>query len=414
MYKMEEHVKKKIILIALLIVALIVGGTFVYKRFFKKPEIRVLETGRVERGDIRSVLVETGIIKSQVGAVVKIGARATGRVDKMHVKVGDRVQAGQLIAQIDDRETVKNIDQQKAALQVAENTLAQIKLTYPEKIREAKANFTYARLAFAREKALIQKEYTTKDALEKAESQFQAAAATLKRLKDEFATQQKIAAATVRETRAQLEQQEIRLTYARIYSPIPGIISDVTAQEGETIVAGLQVANLVTVLDPSRLEMWIYIDETDIGRAKTDQKVEYTVDTYPERTFSGTIEKINPQPVVKENIVYYLSTVEISPNEARFLRPEMTTHVKIVTTEKTGVLTVPNAAIKFEKGRQIAYRVVKGPEKVEKAELKLGIRGEDRTEILSGVPEGTELATKLVLPTAPEVEAKKSANGKRP
>ncbi|MBU3932336.1 MAG: efflux RND transporter periplasmic adaptor subunit [Pseudomonadota bacterium] len=406
--------KKKIILIALLIVALIVGGTFVYKKFFKKSEIRVLETGRVERGDIRSVLVETGIIKSQVGAVVKIGARATGRVDKMHVKVGDRVQAGQLIARIDDRETVKNIDQQKAALQVVENTLAQIKLTYPEKIREAEANFTYARLAFAREKALIQKEYTTKDALEKAESQFQAAEATLKRLKDEFATQEKITAATIRETRAQLEQQEIRLTYTRIYSPITGIISDVTAQEGETIVAGLQVANLVTVLDPTRLEMWIYIDETDIGRAKTDQKVEYTVDTYPERTFSGTIAKINPQPVVKENIVYYLSTVEVSSNEARFLRPEMTTHVKIVTTEKTGVLTVPNAAIKFEKGRQIAYRVVKGPEKVEKAELKLGIRGEDRTEILSGVPEGTELATKLVLPTAPEVEAKKSSNGKRP
>ena len=85
--------KKKIILVALLIVAHIVGATFVYKKFFKKPEIRILETGRVERGDIRIVLVETGIIKSQVGAVVKIGAPATGKVDKMHVKVGDRVQA---------------------------------------------------------------------------------------------------------------------------------------------------------------------------------------------------------------------------------------------------------------------------------------------------------------------------------
>ena len=406
--------KKRIIVVALLVVAHLVGGGFAYKKFFKKPEIRVLETGRVEKGDIRGVLVETGIIKSQVGAVVKIGARATGKVDKMHVKVGDRVKAGQLIAQIDDRETQKTIDQQKAALQAAESTLSQIQLTYPEKIREAEANFTYARLTFEREKALIQKEYTTKDALDKAASQFQAADAILKRLKDEFATQQKITAATIQEIRALLEQQEIRLTYTRIYSPIPGIISDVTAQEGETIVAGLQVANLVTVLDPTRLEMWIYIDETDIGRAKTGQKVEYTVDTYPERTFTGTIEKINPQPVVKENIVYYLSTVKVSPEDARFLRPEMTTHVKIVTIEKSGVLTVPNAAVKFEKGRQIAYRVVQGPNKVEKAELKLGIRGEDRTEILSGVPEGTELATKLVLPTAPEVEAKKSANGKRP
>jgi multidrug efflux pump subunit AcrA (membrane-fusion protein) len=407
-------VKKKIIWITILIAVIAAGGLLAYKKFFDKPEIRVLETGRVERGDIRGVLVETGIIKSQVGAVVKIGARATGKVVRMHVKVGDKVKAGRLIALIDDREILKSIDQQKAALQVAENTLTQIKLTYPERIREAEANQTYARLVYEREKELNKREFTSKDSLEKAESQFLAANANLKRLKDEHTTQQKITEATIREIRAQLEQQEIRLTYTQIYSPISGIISDVTAQEGETIVAGLQVANLVTVLDPTRLEMWIYIDETDIGRAKPGQKCEYTVDTYPDRTFTGVIEKIYPQPVVKENIVYYLSTVKVSPGDALFLRPEMTTHVKIVTTEKTGVLTVPNAAVKFEKGRQVAYRTVKGPKKVEKVELKLGIRGEERTEILSDIPEGTELATKLVLPSLPEAEAKKNSDGKRP
>jgi multidrug efflux pump subunit AcrA (membrane-fusion protein) len=406
-------VKKKIVIIVLIIAVVAAGGTVVYKKFFTTPETRVLETGRVERGDIRGVLVGTGIIKSQVGAVVKIGARATGRVVKMHVKVGDPVTEGQLIAMIDDREILKGIEQQKAALQVAKSTLAQITLTYPERIREAEANFTYARLVWEREKELIKKEYTSKDSIEKAESQFRAAEAVLKRLRDESVTQRKINEATIGEIRAQLEQQEVRLTYTRIHSPITGIISDVTAQEGETIVAGLQVANLVTVLDPTRLEMWIYIDETDIGRAKPGQKCEYTVDTYPEQTFTGAITKIYPQPVVKENIVYYLSIVKVSAEDARYLRPEMTTHVKIVTTEKTGVLTVPNAAVKFEKGRQIAYKTVKGPKKVEKVELKLGIRGEERTEILSGIPEGTELATKLVLPTAPEGEAKTSANGKK-
>lgn len=414
--KGRNHLKKrnKILLIILLVAAHAAGGAFAYKKYFTKPEIRVLETGRVERGDIRSVLVATGIVKSQVGAVVKIGARATGKVVKMHAKVGDRVKEGDLIALIDDREILKTIDQQKAALQVAENTLSQLTLTYPERIREAEANFTYARLAYEREKELIKKEYTTRDALEKAENQFKAAGAVLKRLTDEFASQQKIVAANIREIKAQLEQQEIRLTYTRIHSPLSGIVSDVTAQEGETIVAGLQVANLVTVLDPARLEMWIYIDETDVGRAKPGQKVEYTVDTYPEQTFRGMINKIYPQPVVKENIVYYLSTVKVSPEDARFLRPEMTTHVKIVTTEKTGVLTVPNAAVKFEKGRQIAYRTVKGPQRVEKVELQLGIRGEEKTEILTDLQEGTELATRLVLPTVPEAEAKKNASGRRP
>jgi multidrug efflux pump subunit AcrA (membrane-fusion protein) len=407
-----EFVKKKMIWTFVLMVAIAAGGLFAYKNFFKKPDIRVLETGRVERGNIRGVLVETGIIKSQVGAVVKIGARATGKVVRMYVKVGDPVKAGQMIALIDDREILKSIDQQRASLQVAENTLAQIILTYPERIREADANFTYVRLAWEREKELLRKEYTSRDALDKAESQFRAANANLKRLKDEYTTQQKITEATIKEVQAQLEQQEIRLSYTRIYSPISGLISDVTAQEGETIVAGLQVANLVTVLDPTRLEMWIYIDETDIGRAKSGQKCEYTVDTYPEKIFTGIINKIYPQPVVKENIVYYLSTVMVSPADALLLRPEMTTRVKIVTTEKSSVLTVPNAAVKFEKGSQVVYRTVKGPQKVEKVELKLGIRGEERTEILSDITEGTELATKLVLPAAPETEAKK--NGKKP
>jgi multidrug efflux pump subunit AcrA (membrane-fusion protein) len=163
-----EFVKKKMIWTFVLMVAIAAGGLFAYKNFFKKPDIRVLETGRVERGNIRGVLVETGIIKSQVGAVVKIGARATGKVVRMYVKVGDPVKAGQMIALIDDREILKSIDQQRASLQVAENTLAQIILTYPERIREADANFTYVRLAWEREKELLRKEYTSRDALDKA------------------------------------------------------------------------------------------------------------------------------------------------------------------------------------------------------------------------------------------------------
>jgi len=407
-------VKKKLVWAVVLIAVLSAGGIVGYKKLHPKAQTQVLETGRVEKGNIRGVLVETGIIKSQVGAVVKIGARATGRLDKMLVKVGDRVKAGQFIAKIDDRETSKAIDQQKAALRAAKSTLAQIRLTYPQRIKEAEANRSYARIAYDRQQELIKKEYTTQDALERAQNQFLAADAVLQRLRDEFATQELISSATLKEITAQLEQQEIRMSYTRIYSPLSGIVADVTAQEGETIVAGLQVANLVTVLDPTRLEMWTYIDETDVGRAKNGQTVEYTVDTYPDRTFAGSIERINPQPVVKDNIVYYLATVKISPADAAFLRPEMTTHVKIVLNEKTDVLTVPNAAIKFEKGRQIAYVAAKGSPSVKKVSLKLGIRGEERTEVLAGVSEGTELATKLVLPASPKNGTAKSSGGSHP
>jgi len=375
----------------------IAGGYFVFKNIFNKPSIEILETAQVQNGSIRGVIVETGIIKPQVGAQIKIGARATGEIMQMKVKIGDRVIKGQLIALIDDREITKTIEQQKASLVAAENKLLQAELTYPQRINEAQASYDYAKINYEREIELFKNDYTTKDTVDQAESQFEVAEATLKRLQDEYETQLKIAKANVEDITAQLKQQEIRLTYTKIYSPIDGVVSDVTAQEGETIVTGLQVANLVTVIDPVLLEMWIYVDETDIGRVSIGQNVEYYVDTFPDKIFHGQIEKIYPEPVVKDNIVYYLAIVKIKKDIAVLLKPEMTTHIKIIFDEKTNVLTAPNAAIKFEKGEQIAYKVI-GPETVEKVTLKTGIRGEDKTEILSGVNEGDILATKIILP----------------
>jgi multidrug efflux pump subunit AcrA (membrane-fusion protein) len=389
-------VKKTIIIIIALV--LVAGGILLY-RGLTKSTTKVLETAKVMKGSLRGVIVETGIIKPQVGAVVKIGARATGTIMKMNVKIGDKVRNGQLIALIDDREIQKAIDQQKASLISAENMLRQVEQTYPERIREASANYEYARITFERETELLKHEYTTKDAVDRARSQFEAAEANWKKLRSEYGTQTEIAKANIVDITAQLRQQETRLTYTRIYSPIDGLVSDVTAQEGETIVAGLQVANLVTVLDPTRLEMWIYVDETDIGKVRIGQPVEYYVDTFPEKLFNGTIEKIYPQPVVKENIVYYLAIVRVSKGDSTFLKPEMTTHIKIIFSEEQNILIAPNASIKFEKGKQVVYKVT-GPDKVQRVDVRTGIRGEDNTEIISGVSEGDVLATKLILPVS--------------
>jgi multidrug efflux pump subunit AcrA (membrane-fusion protein) len=389
---------KKIFLL-LVFVGILAGGYYVYKKYTAKPEIEILETARVEVGDIREVLVETGIIKPQVGAQVKIGARATGEIMEMRVKVGDSVEKGELIALIDDRELVKAIEQTEASIESAWHTLVQVKETYPDRIREAKANYEYNKIKYEREKELIKYEYTTQDSVDLAKSQFEASKANLKRLQDEYDSQLKIAQANLEALQAQLKQQHIRLGYTRIYAPINGVVSEVTAQEGETVVTGLQVANLVTVLDPTLLEMWIYVDETDIGRVRIGQPLEYYVDTYPNKAFKGVIDKIYPQPVVKDNITYYLAIVNISFEDAAFLKPEMTSYVRVVIEEKRDVLVVPNAAVKFEEGRQIGYKVI-SPKKVEKVGLNTGIRGEEKTEILSGLSVGDEVATKLILPAS--------------
>lgn len=373
------------------------GGFLGYQKFFPKADVKVLETARVERGDVRGVLVETGIVKPQVGAVVKVGSRATGTIMNMNVKIGDQVKAGDLIALIDDRDILKQIERQKAALEAERNTLKQAEKTYPERIKEAQANFDYTRINYQREKELLKSDYTTSDSVDQAENRFKAAGAILRKLQEEYRTQVDISKAKIEEISALIKELEVRLSYTRIYAPIDGVVSDVTLQQGETIVAGLQVANLVTILDPTSLDMQIYVDETNIGKTAAGQKVEFYVDSFPDRIFTGRIEKVYPQPQVKDNIVYYLAIVPVSKEDARYLKPEMTTHVKVVFQEKENVLTASNAAIKFEEGRQVAYRVI-GPNKVEKRELKTGLRGEDQTEILSGVEEGDELATKIILP----------------
>ena len=385
---------KKYFVIIPIFILLIFLSFFGLKLFLDDNGIKVLKTVEVKRSDIRGVLVEAGIVKFKVGSQVKVGARATGEISEMLVAVGTRVKKGDTIAVIDNREILTMMDQTGAAVASKRHKLQQVKETYPQLIKEAEANFEYAKLDFKRELKLIEQEYTTRVAVERAKTAYESASAVLKRLKEEYNTEEKIVNSEIKELLQVIEQQKIKLSYAKIVAPIGGVVSEVTAQVGETIVTGLQVANLVTIIDPLGLEIWIYVDETDIGTVKTGQSVEFQVDTYPDKIFTGNINKINQQPIIKDNITYYLAIVNITKDVAEVLRPEMTVYVRIIYAEKQGVLTLANSAIKFEAGREVGYMVL-GKKKVEKIYLKIGLRGEEKSEILSDILPGDIFATEL-------------------
>jgi len=387
--------KKYIIILIILVIAGSAGAFYFFSK--KKPKIEVLETTTVTKGNIRDVLVETGIIQPQVGAQVKIGARATGVITQMKVKVGDEVKKGQLVAKIDDREIINSINLTKAQIEKSKATLEQINKTYPQRINEAKADLDYSASNFKRLQELIKQEYTTKDSVDLAKTKFESLTANHKKIIEEYLTQEKIVKASIKELEEQLNQQETRHTYHEIYSPMAGTVASVTAQEGETVVTGLQVANLITIFDPTMLELWIYIDESDIGKIKTGQPIEFTVDSYQNKVFKGSIESIYPQPIVKDNITYFLAIVTINKEDTKFLMTQMTCYVKIITNNKDNVLLVSNASVKFDKGKQVAYKVI-GNGNAEKIQLKIGIRGEENTEIKEGLKEGDVVATKLILP----------------
>jgi multidrug efflux pump subunit AcrA (membrane-fusion protein) len=177
-------------------------------------------------------------------------------------------------------------------------------------------------------------------------------------------------------------------------------VSAVSTQLGETVVAGLSAAILITIIDPTKLEMWIYVDETDIGRTKPGLMIEYWVDTYRDRRFYGKIDMIYPQPEIKDNIVYYLAIVKIDPKDTVLLRPEMTTHVRIIVEEKTNVLVVPNNAIRFEEGKTVVY--LKAKDKQEPRQVTPGIRDDKLTEIVSGLQEGEVIVIPALVKKSPQ------------
>jgi len=400
---------KKILL--LLMIAALAGGAWWWQASRAPEPTRVIARAEVSTGTVRQVLQQTGIVKSQVGAIVKIGARATGTIDNMLVKVGDRVEKGQVVAVIDSRELNSRLTEARAQLDVAKAESAKIGRVFPLRIAEARAQLeltralaSYRTTTLTRKQNLAAQKVISRDELEDAaqqadveNSRVTARQATLEREKQEFAQELRKAEASEARAEATVHTLETQISYTRIISPLTGVVSQVAAQEGETIVAGLQVANLITVLDPSRLEMWIYVDETDIGQVRTSQPVEYTVDAYPDRIFKGEIATVYPEPEIRDNIVYYRALVTVSAQQAALLRPEMTTQVKIITARKDNVLVLPNSALKWVDGKQVVF-VVTENDTVRETTPELGLTGVDTSEILSGIPKGASVATQIVLP----------------
>lgn len=343
-----------------LALCLLVGGGLWWRQKQRPPEVKILQRVEVKRGPIRKVLEETGIVKAQVGAIVKIGARTTGSVERMLVRVGDPVEKGQVIATIDSREL---------RAQVAE-TEAQI--------AEAQARAAYAKSNVERLATLYAEQFISRDEMEGARQNAD------------------VAARQVASRLAARDSLMVRLSYTEVKSPINGVVSQIAAQEGEMIVAGLQVANLVTVIDPTRLEMWTYIDETDIGQVTPGMPVEFRVDAWPGRIFTGRIRTIQPQPEVRDNIVYYQAIVDVDTKDASDLRPEMTTQAQVVVKKKDDVVLIPNNALKWVEDQQVVFVEKKGGA-ITRVSVELGLTGVKESEVLSGVEIGDLVATQVEL-----------------
>ncbi len=308
------------------------------------------EVVRATRRSIASTVKATGVVKPRIGAEVKVGSRVSGVVARLHVRIGDTVARGQLLAELETRELAARRDQAAAALAAAEATLR------------------YARADLLRKRQLRASELLSAADLELAERS------------------RNVAEQQYGEGAANLDFARTQLGYSRITAPIAGIVASVATQEGETVAASLAAPTFVTLIDLRRLEVWAYVDETDIGRIEKGQTARFTVDTYPDHEFEGRVTAIYPQAEIRDNVVNYVTVVTFELPRERTLRPEMTTSVRIAVAARNGVLVVPARTLRREQGR--AFVLTRAGEK---RWVTVGSRGEGDYEIVAGLREGDEL-----------------------
>jgi len=395
------------ILIAVLVVAAAgIGLWWGYGRG-ADPDNSGSATAQVSRRDFTSTVLATGAIKPRVGAEVRVGARISGKVERLHANIGNVVKKGQIIAELEKADLEAIVAQRRAELQLAEAKHSAVATLRPQEIERAEADVAQreatlhlAKKELVRQDDLLKKDFTSQQARDRAQERFSVATAqvalarkSLGLAKTGHTEDLKQARADVARTKATLAHAMAQLGYATITAPISGVIASVSTQEGETVAAGLSAPTFVTIIDLSRLQVDAYVDEVDIGKVHPGQKAIFTVDAFPAREFDGKVVAIYPKAVIQENVVNYDVVIEIAGPYDGLLRPEMTASVAISLEKREQVLAVPAKAVKRERGKNIVYIPSKtGPES---REVKVGWKDGQWIEIAAGLDEGQAILLEM-------------------
>ena len=357
----------------------------------------------VTRQDIHQKVLATGTVTLKTGAEVKIGARISGQVKSLLVKIGDFVRAGETIAIIEHEDLVSRVARFQADLDAEKARLAKIRAEGPLEISKAVAEreelqvqIKLAQKMLERNQELNKKGFVSTTVLDQAQERLEVLLAGINLANEELKLKQsqlinnsRLAEAMVDRAAANLNEEEIQLTYASITAPIDGIVAFVSTQEGETVVASLNAPTFVNLIDLRKLEVTVFVDETDIGRINVGQRAKFTVDTFANHFFDGRVREIHPKAVIKDNVVNYEVILDIEEKKVAKLRPEMTANVVITTGTRKKVLTLPKEAIK-RKGKK-TFIVMKSGGGLEDKSVELGWRDGGKIEVVSGLNDGDEV-----------------------
>lgn len=309
-------------LVVAALVALVVGyGS--YRRATRPPPAPRFTTEVVETRDVVEQVQSTGSVKPLTE--VQVGAQVSGRMVKVHVDFNSKVKKGDLLAEIDPTLYGAQVSQSGAQLKAAEASA-----------KRAQARLTTAKAGLKRLQGLKAEGIATPADVEQAQGEHDVAEADLA-----------ASSAQISQIRAQLSGARTTLAYARIFSPIDGIVVNRAVDPGQTVAASFAAPVLFVIAqDLSKMQVLAEIDEADVGKIREQMKAEVVVDAFVGQKFQGTVTQVRFSPNNVQGVVTYSAVIEVGNPELK-LRPGMTATVTIKTREAKGALAMRNAALRF-------------------------------------------------------------------
>lgn len=333
---------KNVVILLIVIVAAVLIGKWYLQRGEKAET--VYRTATIERDELVSTIDATGTLEPE--EVIDVGAQVAGQIiefgngaDGEPVDYGSRMEQGSMLARIDDAIYLADVTEANAQLEQAK---AGVTRAMADKVA-AQSRLDQARRDWERAQALGPSDALAQSAFDTYQATFEQARANLN-VSDAAIIQ---AQATVSQAESTLMRAKRNLGYCTINSPVTGVIIDRRVNIGQTVVASLNAPSLFLLAkDLKKMEVWVAVNEADIGRIYEGQPVEFTVDAFPGREFKGVVSKIRLNASMTNNVVTYI--VELSTdNPDEVLLPYLTANVRFEVYRNSQALVVPNAALRW-------------------------------------------------------------------
>jgi HlyD family secretion protein len=315
--------------IIVVVLAALAASVYGYYTYTKKDQPPTVTTARVTRGDIAETVGATGQL--QAVTTVQVGTQVSGTILELNADFNSLVRKGQILARLDTSLFQTQVEQARANLIRAEADLERLRVGTDD-----------ARTKLRRARELSEKKLIAQTELEAAEVNVRSAEAQLR-------SQQ----AAVTQAQASLRQNQVNLQHTVIEAPIDGLVISRNVDVGQTVAASMSAPTLfLLAADLTKMQVIASLDESDVGRIRPGQKVQFRVDAFPNEEFSGVVTQVRLQPQTVQNVVTYSTVIDV-PNLELKLKPGMTANVTIEIARRNNVLRVPAAALRFRPTNEI-------------------------------------------------------------